>query len=67
MESAIVGSVTTREGRKWVVVYSIHGPFVARRDSPAAREARKFGTPLAKFRTLGGACAKMRLVREAAG
>jgi hypothetical protein len=52
--------VTTREGHKWLVVYSLFGPYVVRRDSPAAEEARECGAPAAKFRTLGGAYARLR-------
>lgn len=58
-------TMTTRAGHKWVVIYSLFGPYVARRDSPAAKEARQLGAMVSKFRTLGGACTKMRQLRAA--
>ena len=48
--------MTTRDGRKWVVVYDSRGSYVARRDSPAAREAVRRKAIVARFRTLRGAC-----------
>ncbi len=57
--------MTTRSGHKWLVIYGPHGPYVARRDSPAATEARQQGARATKFRTLGGAWRKVAQAREA--
>jgi len=57
--------VTTRAGSKWLLVYDERGVYVARRDSPAAEEARAGGAAVAKFRTLGGAYARLRRDRGA--
>ncbi len=41
--------MTTRDGQHgWLVVYHPRGAFVARTDSPAARQARKLGTMMSR-------------------
>ena len=47
--------MTTRAGRKWLIVHDPRGAFVARRDSPAAREAARDGATVSKFRTVEAA------------
>jgi len=56
--------MTTRDGQKWLIIHGLGPPFVARRDSPAAKEARRNGALTVKFRTLRGACRVLRLSRD---
>ena len=60
-------TVTTRSGHKWLLVYGVFGPFVARRDSPAAHAARREGLRRVRFPTLGRAYHQLQLARRGQG
>jgi hypothetical protein len=44
--------MTTRADLQWLVVYHPRGAFVAREDSPAAREAKKHGAMVDPYDTI---------------
>ena len=55
--------MTTRTRHKWLLIYATRTSFVARSDSPAAQQAKRDEVVTSKFRTLGGAYAKLRQLR----